>query len=114
MSSYEYELSMWPEQRDRRVDLNDTFSTPRAVEHFAYFRRRGSAKSAAAELAAAGYTVTLDRSGFKTVLEAARNEPLTDEAVARFLREVITIVERHRGEYDGWGATVEAQATAES
>lgn len=112
MSSYEFQLSMWPAQRDQRDELNDVLSTPRAVEHFAYFKRRGNAEAAADELAAAGFTVGLGRRGFKTVLQATRSESLGDDEVAQFLREAISIVERNGGDYEGWGASVEAQPTA--
>lgn len=33
-------------------------------------------------------------------------------AVAEFLRSIITVVEQHHGDHDGWGATVEAQASS--
>lgn len=112
MSSYEFQLSMWPAQRDQRREMNDAFGTPRTVEHFAYFRRRRHAKDATAELTAAGFAVSLGRRRFTTILQATRSEPLGDDEVSRFLKEVVDIVERNGGDYDGWGATVEAQPTA--
>lgn len=99
---------MWAPQREQRTEMGDALATPRPVEHFAYFGRRRHAEAAADELVAAGFTVGLGRRRLKTVLEATRDEPLQDDDVARFLTDVITIVERHGGEYDGWGATVEA------
>jgi hypothetical protein len=111
VSSYEYELAMWPAQRDRRVELNDVLSEPRDVEHFVYFKRRANAKAAADALVADGFAVGLGRQGFRTVLQAVRTDALTDEAVAQFLRGVITVVEQHHGNYDGWGATVEAASS---
>lgn len=103
---------MWPVQRDQRVGMNDDLLIPRDVEHFAYFTRRGKAASAADDLVASGFTVATGRRGFKTVVHAARSEPLSDESVARFLRDVIAVVERHDGEYDGWGAPVEVKSPA--
>ena len=101
-------MSMWPAQRDQRAELNDALSAPRAVEHFAYFKRRGNAETAAQELSSAGFAVALGRRGFKTALQATRDESLGDDEVARFLQEAISIVERNGGEYDGWGAAVAA------
>lgn len=107
-STYEYQLSMWAPQREQRAEMGDVLETPRPVEHFAYFSRRSRAQAAAEDLIAAGFEVGRARRGLKTVLKATRNEALGDQQVARFLREVVDIVERHGGDYDGWGATVEA------
>ncbi|MGC5224224.1 ribonuclease E inhibitor RraB [Micromonospora sp. DT81.3] len=112
VSSYEYQLAMWPAQRDQRAQLDDVLSAPHDVEHFAYFKRRANADAAAEALIAEGFKVGLGRRGFKTVLQAVRKEPLTDEAVAEFLRDVIKLVEQHDGDYDGWGAAVEAEASS--
>lgn len=112
MTSYEHQWAMWPTQRDQRAELNDDLRTPREVEHFAYFAHPGRAESAAHELAAAGYTVELGRRGSETILRAARIQPLSDELVAQFLGEMVTIVERNGGDYDGWGAAVEVSTTA--
>lgn len=107
-STYEYQLSMWSPQREQRAEMGDVLETPRPVEHYAYFSRRSHAQAAANDLIAAGFEVGRARHRFKTVLQATRGEALGDEQVARFLREVVGIVERHGGDYDGWGATVEA------
>ena len=110
MSTYDVQLSMWPTQREQRDELGDDLSVPREVEHFAIFTRRAHAESAGDELLAAGFEVGLARRWTKTILRAARREALSDDTVARFLREVVTIVERHDGDYDGWGAAVEEPA----
>lgn len=100
---------MWLKQREQRAQLNDDLLVPRDVEHFAYFSRRAKAHTAANDLTTAGFAVATSRRGFKTGIKAVRSESLSDDSVARFLREAITIVERHGGSYDGWGATVEAR-----
>lgn len=112
MSSFEYQLSLWSAQRDQRHDLNDVLSVPRDVEHFVHFRRRRPVRSVADDLSVAGFTVGLGRRGLKRVLQATRTESLSEDMVEQFLREVITIVERHGGDYDGWGAAVQAQTNA--
>ncbi|WP_435745813.1 ribonuclease E inhibitor RraB [Microbacterium sp. PMB16] len=109
MSSYERQLAMWPVQRDQRAGMNDDLLVPREVEHFAYFTRRRKAASAADDLVTSGFTVATARRGLKIGLQASRRESLSDESVARFLREVISVVEIHDGNYDGWGATVEVR-----
>ncbi|WP_425841403.1 ribonuclease E inhibitor RraB [Microbacterium sp. PA5] len=110
MSTYDFQMSMWPTQRDQRGELGDVLSVPREVEHFAIFARRAQAESAGDELVAAGFEVGLGRRWMKTILRAARQEALSDDTVAQFLREVIAIIERHGGDYDGWGAAVEEPA----
>ncbi len=112
MSSFDSHYAMWPAQREQRDRLNDELREPRIVEHFAFSRRRRDARNATQELASAGYDVRLGRRRFTSTLQALRTEPLTDGDVARFLTEVITVVDRHRGEYDGWGAPVEAPSGA--
>lgn len=107
MTTYEHQLAMWATQRNQRAQLNDDLLVPREVEHFAYFTRRGKAMSAADELTVAGFTVATGRRGFKAFVHASRSEPLSDDSVAGFLWEVITIVEKNGGSYDGWGATVQ-------
>lgn len=99
---------MWPAQAAQRVELNDDFAVPRPVEHFAYFGQRASAERAAAELHARGFSVGIGRRGLQTILQATREEPLGSASVERFLTEVIDVVEGAQGDYDGWGATVEA------
>lgn len=112
MSTYQDQFSLWVIQREKRIELDDVLSDSRDVEHFAYFKRRTHADAAAQDFAADGYSVALGRRGLKTVLQATRTESLSDESVAQFLHGAISIVERHAGDYDGWGATV-AQRPAE-
>lgn len=105
MGTLDHQYSMWAAQKQERVRLEDNLSALRTVEHFAYFKRKGRATAAAAALSALGFHVTTARAGFKTTLRADRPEPLVDQDVQRFLAEVVTVIESHSGEYDGWGAT---------
>jgi len=109
-STLESQLDLWRVQQAQRRDLNDDFEALRPVEHFACFRRRAFANVAGAQLRSQGFTVTIKRKGLDTVLQATREEPLDHASVERFLGEVIAIVERSQGEYDGWGAAVEASS----
>lgn len=109
-STLQSQLALWPTQEAQRMELNDRFEVPRPVEHFAYFRRRAFANVAGAELQSRGFSVEIGRRGLQTFLQATREEPLDFASVERFLSEVIAVVERSRGDYDGWGAAVEASA----
>jgi hypothetical protein len=106
MSSFKRQLGLWPAQRNQRLQLSDVLGSPRPVEHFAYFKRRVHADRAASELAASGFTVALGRRRLTTVFHASRDETLEDDSVARFLAEVVGVIEHNAGNYDGWGAPV--------
>lgn len=106
-STIDQQMSLWPTQRETRIGLDDDFTVPRPVEHFAYFRRRGAAVSAATELQALGFDVIVERRGLTIMLQATREEVLGDHAVSAFLAVVVPIIEGAKGDYDGWGAGVE-------
>jgi len=50
--------------------------------------------------------VSTDRHGLKTSLQATREEILGIFSAKRFLSEVVSVIERESGSYDGWGAAV--------
>ncbi|MGN7968733.1 DUF6924 domain-containing protein [Microbacterium sp. 22296] len=101
------QIAMWPDQVAARRRLGEDFAAPRPVEHFVHFRWRRSADAAAADLRARGFAVDIGRRGLQLILTATRTETLTDASVAAFLTEVVDIVEARKGDYDGWGASVE-------
>jgi hypothetical protein len=106
------QLSRWAVQREQRLQLNDDLEQPRQVDHAAVFRKKAAAAAVAASFEAAGYVVSV-RSGFlRTTVEASRVETLTDENVARFLRETVDIAEASGGEYDGFGGSIIQRDTA--
>jgi hypothetical protein len=109
-----YQMSMWPAQREQRLELGDDFALPRAVDHFAYFSRRAAALSAAATLESNGFQVVTGRRRLRTVVQATRDERLGDAEVERFLAEVIAVVESARGDYDGWGSPIEVVDASKS
>ena len=100
------EEQRWYEQRAQREQLGDDLNAPRQIDHFAYFTRRSAAEAAAEEFRQAGFAVRTSRHRLRVVLEASRNEALSDLDVLRFMDEVLDIVLRHRGRYDGWGGAV--------
>jgi len=88
--------------------MGDRPDVPRLVDHSAKFPRRSKADSAADELRGIGYTVAVGRRGFRDVLlEARRSGPVDLVSAEAFTREVLSIVARNGGNYDGWGGEVE-------
>lgn len=99
--------SMCTEQLAQRVKLGDVLSTPREVDHTAYFRKRADVSAAAGELSRAGYKVNVSRRGFGTyLLEASETTDVEWETVDEFVEQVYQIVAANRGVYDGWGGSV--------
>jgi regulator of RNase E activity RraB len=81
----------------------DRLEVPRAIEHSAHFADQKSAAAAGAELGKAGHLVSAspDEEGGAT-LTITRAAPLTEIDAAT--EAVLTVVRRHGGDYDGWGA----------
>lgn len=105
-STIDEQLSEWTAQRDVRIEHDDDLTASRSVEHFASFRRRAAAETAAEALQAAGFEVVIGRRAFKTMLEATRAETLGDGDVEAFLTVVVGVIESSGGDYDGWGALI--------
>jgi hypothetical protein len=86
------------------VAHGDRLSEPRQIDHAASFRSRTAAVAAAAEFEAAGYRVDAVRRHWLTVwLEFSKQTPVDHTSAEAFTREVVGIVDRHGGRYDGWG-----------
>jgi len=104
---FEQQLASTADLVRHRVSMGDRADVPRAVDHAALFRRRADARAAADELEALGYRTELYRRWLKTVLEISQVTAVDEESAAAFTREVFGVVERHHGQYDGWGALLE-------
>jgi hypothetical protein len=100
------QLNNWEAQRAQRVQLGDDLAAPRMIDHVVAFKRRSSARSAAAAYEANGFTVRLNPGMLKTTIEASRVDALTETRVAELLRETVGIAEAHGGLYDGFGGTI--------
>jgi hypothetical protein len=82
----------------------DQVTQPRPIDHLAGFRSRSAATAAAEELTAAGYRIDgLYRRLLTVWLEFSAMTAVDHATAAAFTREVVEIVERHGGRYDGWG-----------
>jgi regulator of RNase E activity RraB len=89
---------------EQNLALGDQVHELRPIDHLAGFRSRRSAEVAGEELVAAGYRIDGLRRRFLTVwLEFSAMTAVDHTTAAAFTREVVGIVNRHGGTYDGWG-----------
>jgi len=91
-----------------RLRFGDRPETPREVDHAACFRSGAAARAAAAELRARGYRVTFSRRWFTSTLDFTHIGAVDHDSATAFTREIVAIVQRYRGRYDGWGAFLDA------
>lgn len=94
---------------EQNLAIGDQVHQPRPIDHLAGFRSRRAAEAAGEELVAAGYRIDGVRRRFLTVwLEFSAMTAVDHDSAAAFTREVVGIVNRHGGTYDGWGGFVVA------
>jgi hypothetical protein len=97
----------WPEQRQQRIEMGDKLDVPREVVFFSYFKKKAAVAGAEDELMKLGYLVSSELKTFgKSSLMAKTDSALNDDAVRKFLTEVITVIEAAGGEFDGFVAEV--------
>jgi Regulator of ribonuclease activity B len=100
---------------EQNLAVGDRVDQPRWIDHLAGFRSRRAAVAAAADLAAAGYRIDGMRRRLLTVWVEFGAETAVDHArAAEFTREVVGIVDRHGGAYDGWGGFIVGDPDATS
>lgn len=88
----------------RRTAMGDKADVPRRVDHLAFFKK-GSVDAAVRDLEVAGFAVAdVRRKLFKVSVEFHRTDPCDRESAAAFTSQVIAIVNKHDGRYDGWAA----------
>ena len=98
------QLRLTAETVEANLAHGDQVHAPRPIDHTAAFRSRRAAVAAGEELTAAGYRVDgLYRRLLTVWLEFSAMTAVDHETAAAFTREVVGIVERHGGSYDGWG-----------
>ncbi len=102
----EAQLRLVAAQVEQRLSMGDRTTKPREVDHSAAFRRRPSAIAATEELAALGYEVEIQRHLFHVVLEITHLSAVDLDSAEGFAREVVEVVLKHGGDYEGWGAGV--------
>ncbi|RBY82205.1 ribonuclease E inhibitor RraB [Blastococcus sp. TF02A-26] len=101
------EMTRQLESTAELVEVNlgygDQVHRPRRLDHLAGFRSRSAALAAAGELEALGYGIDGLRRRMLTVwLAFGKETPVDHETAAAFTREVVAVVDRHGGTYDGW------------
>ena len=98
------QLRLTAEVVEANLGHGDVVTAPRPIGHLAGFRSRSAAVAAGEELAAVGYRVDgLYRRRLTVWLEFSAMTAVDHATAAAFTREVVGIVERHGGRYDGWG-----------
>jgi hypothetical protein len=103
-------------ERDRKtlealVAAGADLERPLTVDHFVHVGTEPEARNAAADLSEHGFAVVIDEpeDGGPWIVTATRQDRLSPSAVAD-LRDLMTrCAERHGGDYDGWGAEVNAK-----
>jgi Regulator of ribonuclease activity B len=97
------QLALTAELVEVNLGYGDQIDQPRRIDHGAEFRSRSAARAAAADLEAAGYRIDGVRRRWFTVFLAFSAVTAADHGTAAaFTREVVDIVDRHGGSYDGW------------
>lgn len=90
-----------------RLGMGDRADVAREVAHNAVFKRKADAEAAAVELSSLGYVVDVRRSWLRHAVQFTRVTAVDHATAEAFTREVVAVIERHGGEYDGWGAMIE-------
>ncbi|CCH89805.1 protein of unknown function [Modestobacter italicus] len=98
------QLALTAETVEQNLAHGDQVHAPRPIDHTAAFRARRAAVAAGDELTAAGYRVDgLYRRLLTVWLEFSAMTAVDHATAAAFTEEVVGIVRRHGGRYDGWG-----------
>jgi regulator of RNase E activity RraB len=98
------QLSLTADLVAQRISMGDNADVPRQVDHLAFFKK-AKADAAVHDLETAGFTITdVQRKLLKVGIEFHRTDACDQETAAGFTREVIAIVNRHDGSYDGWAS----------
>ena len=89
-------------------------SKPRLVEHFLYLPSRDAAEQAAAALTAQGYTADAraaagEEGALPWLVLASQTTVVDEQSVGEARKLFEGLVERHGGDYDGWGAEGDEQ-----
>ncbi|TWH73887.1 ribonuclease E inhibitor RraB [Modestobacter roseus] len=102
--SLDEQLRLTAEVVEANLGHGDQVHAPRPIDHLAGFRSRRAATAACRELVDAGYRVDGTYRRLLTVwVEFSAMTAVDHETAAAFTREIVAIVGRHGGRYDGWG-----------
>ena len=102
--SLEEQLRLTAEVVEANLGHGDQVHAPRTIDHLAGFRSGRAAAAASAELTAAGYRIDGRYRRLLTAwVEFSAMTAVDHATAAAFTREIVGIVGRHGGRYDGWG-----------
>lgn len=92
----------------QRVAMGDAPHVPRPLDHLVVVPRR-HVEAVQAELVAAGFRIDGVRRGLRRArVEFSRIDAADVETADAFTREILDVVGRHGGEYDGWAGYLAA------
>jgi len=98
------QLRLTAETVETNLGHGDRVTAPRPIDHTASFRSRSAATAGGGDLTAAGYRVDgLYRRLLTVRLEFSAMTAVDHATAAAFTCEIVAIVARHGGRYDGWG-----------
>jgi regulator of RNase E activity RraB len=90
---------------NQRVEMGDRAELSRSVDHMAFFKSRSKAEEAARDLQAAGFKIDgVKRRFLRVAVEFSRTDAVDHATASAFTREVVTVINKHDGDYDGWGS----------
>ena len=99
------ELELTASLVDQRVELGDRAELPRKVDHTAFFKSKSQAEAAARDLEATRFKIDgVKRRLLRVRVEFSRSDAVDHESASAFTREVVTVINKYWGDYDGWGA----------
>lgn len=99
-----HQLALTSDLVAQRLAMGDKADVPRQVDHLAYFKK-AKADAAAQDLQAAGFTISdVQRKLLKVGIEFHRSDACDQQTAANFTCEVVAIVNKHDGTYDGWAS----------
>ena len=108
------QLRLTAETVEANLGHGDEVTAPRPIDHLAGFRSRSAAAAAGEELSTVGYRVDGRYRRLLTVwLEFSAMTAVDHATAAAFTREIVGIVERHGGHYDGWGGFLVAPGSGD-
>ena len=91
---------------EERVSMGDLAEHPRSLDHMAYFPKK-AADAAMADLRAAKFQVDEAKKGLRKVrVEFSRTDAADLDSANAFTREILDIVDKHGGDYDGWAGFI--------
>ena len=101
-----HQMDLSAKQVEQRLEIGDILEVAREIYHDGVFPNKEAASQAGEELTALGYSTEVVEEDDQFLLEVQKVSPVDSDSVNRFVQEVFSIVERHGGDYDGWGADV--------